>query len=80
MGKYHCSLCELSHHELKDGSSCPECGRRYCLDSIKESVEAGKTDCPYCDTPYEMFSDIPIPSYSFKPSIWKIWFPNQWSA
>ena len=50
----------MEHNKLIEGASCPECGRRYCLDSIENSIQVGSFDCPYCDTPYEWFSEIPI--------------------
>ena len=61
MAKYFCGLCDTSHHELEEGASCPECGRKYCLDSIKQSFQVGVNKCPYCDTPIEWFPEIPIP-------------------
>ena len=61
MAKYYCALCETSHHELVEGASCPECGRKYCLDSIKQSFQVGMNKCPYCDAPFEGFPEIPIP-------------------
>lgn len=63
MAKYYCGLCEASHHEQVEGASCPECGRKYCLDSIRQSFQAGVNKCPYCDAPFEWFPEIPI---SFK--------------
>ncbi len=61
MAKYYCGLCDTSHHELVEGASCPECGRKYCLDSINQSFQAGVNKCPYCDAPFEWFPEIPIP-------------------
>jgi hypothetical protein len=61
MAKYYCGLCETSHHEHVEGASCPECGRKYCLDSLKQSFQAGVNQCPYCDTPFEWFPEIPVP-------------------
>lgn len=56
MGKYYCGLCSESHHELIESVSCPECGRMYCVDSIQNSIDVNKYECPYCDCPFEKFS------------------------
>ena len=56
MGKYYCGLCSESHHELIESTSCPECGRMYCVDSIQNSINVNKYECPYCDCPFEKFS------------------------
>lgn len=56
MGKYYCGLCSESHHELIESASCPECGRKYCVDSIQNSIDVNKYECPYCDCPFEKFS------------------------
>lgn len=60
MPKYFCGLCETSHHELKEAATCPECGRKYCIDSIQSALNVNKEVCPYCDTPFEWFPEVSI--------------------
>lgn len=66
MAKYYCGLCETSHNVLKANAKCPECGRSYCIDSIKESINVGKGECPYCDSSYDWFTDPLLSNYKRK--------------
>lgn len=59
MGKFYCGLCETSHHALIKSTTCSECARIFCVDSIQKSVDAGSYDYPQCDSPLEEFIDIP---------------------
>ena len=51
--KYYCLLCETTHSELKPSIKCPNCGRIFCQDSIRQSFSVGLTSCPYCDESFE---------------------------
>ena len=54
--KYYCGLCEKTHALLLEHATCPNCGRDYCLNSIKECIEVGVNKCPYCqDSLFEEF-------------------------
>lgn len=55
MGKFFCGFCSESHPELIESVSCPECGRKYCVDSIQSSLDVNMYECPYCDCPFEKF-------------------------
>ena len=57
---YYCGLCETSHPFLKEGTTCPGCGRKYCLDSIKASQAAGVNQCPYCQKSFSEFAELKL--------------------
>ncbi|WP_455141066.1 NINE protein [Candidatus Hodarchaeum mangrovi] len=59
---YYYGLCEATHPVLKKGITCPNCGRKYCLDSINASIDAGLDQCSFCKTSFSYFPDINLDS------------------
>ncbi len=58
MGKFYCSLCETSHHDLTNRGQCQTCARFFCESSIAEIISVGRNNCPYCDSPISSFKTL----------------------
>ncbi|MHA2296903.1 MAG: HEAT repeat domain-containing protein [Candidatus Hodarchaeales archaeon] len=45
---YYCRLCGTKHIKEKEDIACPICRSRYCLLSIRSSIEEGNYCCSWC--------------------------------
>lgn len=74
MGKFYCSLCETSHHDLTNRVQCPTCSRFFCESSIDEMKSIGRNNCPYCDTPISDLKIIKIilTNNTFSPQVQEV--------
>jgi len=48
MDDYYCRLCGTVHVNTEDDITCPTCKSRYCLLSIKTSIEENGFHCAWC--------------------------------
>ena len=71
---FYCEMCKEKHSRIEPRSQCPVCGRTFCHESLVNVIQAGLSNCPYCEGAIKDFSNLSweiksslIPTTTFAP-------------